>query len=240
MNIAIIFGGGSGLRIHNQTPKQFIEVNGKPIIIYTIEAFDQNPNVDAIVVVCLEEWIPLLEKMLLRFSIAKVVRIVKGGNEGQQSIYNGLCAAEEYVNEFEKEDAFVLIHDAVRPLIDQNTINNSIDVARQKGNCITIGEPTETILQKNGDRRDICHKENMHLVRAPQVFLLKSIICLHRRAIADGKTGYKDCCSMLADYDIPFEILTGRMFNIKITYPTDLLTFKSLIGLQETKQILGI
>ena len=98
MNIPIIFAGGSGKRMNTKSrPKQFLELNGKPIIIYTIELFDNHPNIDAIVVVCLESWIPFLEKMLKKFEINKVVRVIPGGESGQDSIYKGLCAVEDYV-----------------------------------------------------------------------------------------------------------------------------------------------
>ena len=81
-------------------PKQFLEYNGKPIIVYTLELFDNHPMTDGVVVVCIEDWIPFLEKQLKKFEINKVVKIVKGGNSGQESIYNGLVAAEEYAKDF--------------------------------------------------------------------------------------------------------------------------------------------
>lgn len=110
MNIAVIFAGGSGLRMHTKSrPKQFLELNGKPIIIYTLELFDNHPEIDGIVVACIESWIPFLEKMIRKFEISKVVKIVPGGNSGQDSIYHGLCAAEEFAG---GKDANVLIHDA--------------------------------------------------------------------------------------------------------------------------------
>ena len=94
MNIAVIFAGGSGQRMHTQgKPKQFLELNGKPIIIYTLELFDNHPMIDAIVVSCIEDWIPFLEKMIRKFEMNNVVKIVHGGNTGQESFYNGLCAA---------------------------------------------------------------------------------------------------------------------------------------------------
>ena len=97
MNIAVIFAGGSGLRMHTKSrPKQFLDLNGKPIIIYTLELFDNHPNIDAIVVACIESWIPFLEKQLRKFEINKVVKVIPGGKSGQESIYKGLCAAEAY------------------------------------------------------------------------------------------------------------------------------------------------
>ena len=111
MNIAVIFAGGSGLRMHTKSrPKQFLDLNGKPIIIYTLELFDNHPQIDSIVISCIESWIPFLKKMLRKFEITKVVKIVPGGETGQDSIYQGLCAAEDIAA---GKDVTVLIHDGV-------------------------------------------------------------------------------------------------------------------------------
>lgn len=123
MNLGVIFAGGSGRRMNTKSrPKQFLELNGKPIIIYTIELFDNHPDIDAIVVVCLESWIPFLKKMLKKFEINKVVSIISGGVSGQESIYKGLCVVEAYAKEQKEENPIVLIHDGVRPLITEETI----------------------------------------------------------------------------------------------------------------------
>ena len=108
-------------------PKQFLELRGKPIIIYTLELFDNHPLIDGIVVVCLESWIPFLKKMLKKFEINKVVKIVSGGDSGQDSIYRGLCAVEDYCKDKGEENAVVLIHDGVRPLIVDETITRNIE-----------------------------------------------------------------------------------------------------------------
>ena len=114
MNIPIIFAGGSGTRMNTKSrPKQFLDLNGKPIIIYTIEIFDNHPDVDAIIVVCLEGWIPFLEKMLRKFEINKVVCIVPGGDSGQGSIYNGLCAAEDYAKKLGDENPNKYLTDVI-------------------------------------------------------------------------------------------------------------------------------
>ena len=149
MNIAVIFAGGSGLRMHTKSrPKQFLELNGKPIIIYTLELFDNHPEIDGIVVACIESWIPFLEKMIRKFEISKVVKIVPGGNSGQDSIYHGLCAAEEFAG---GKDANVLIHDGVRPLITEETITDNIRKVEECGSCITCIPATETFIVKQED-----------------------------------------------------------------------------------------
>ena len=148
-NIAVIFAGGSGVRMNTRSkPKQFLELRGKPIIIYTLELFDNHPLIDGIVVVCLESWIPFLKKMLKKFEINKVVKIVSGGDSGQDSIYRGLCAVEDYCKDKGEENAVVLIHDGVRPLIVDETITRNIEKVHEKGsaNCRTC-------------HRNFCHPE---------------------------------------------------------------------------------
>ena len=149
MNIAVIFAGGSGLRMHTKSrPKQFLDLNGKPIIIYTLELFDNHPQIDSIVISCIESWIPFLKKMLRKFEITKVVKIVPGGETGQDSIYQGLCAAEDIAA---GKDVTVLIHDGVRPLISEDTITNNINKVKECGTCITCVPATETFIVKQPD-----------------------------------------------------------------------------------------
>lgn len=243
MNIAIILAGGKGTRMGNNVPKQFIEVNSKPIIMYTLDVFENNPLVDAIIIVCKETWMERVKTMIKRYDINKVVKIVKGGKKIQESIYHGLLAANEWVrasSDDVPEDCVVLIHDAVRPMIKENTITTNIENARKYGNSITVAPPSETfILEENGKPR-LFRRENVHIVRAPQCFYLKDILNLHKRAIDDGNTEYNDCSSLLCEYDIPFHETMGDSTNIKITYPTDIFTFRALIHYLEVQKIIGI
>ena len=131
MNIGVIFAGGVGKRMNSRVkPKQFIDVYGKPIIIHTLELFENHPEIDAIAVACLEDWIPYLQELLEKFNIKKVKKIVPGGASGQESIYNGLKAAEDIA---QGEKSIVLIHDGVRPLINEKTITDNIESVRKHG-----------------------------------------------------------------------------------------------------------
>ena len=119
MNIALIFAGGTGQRMNSRTkPKQFLELNGKPILIHTLEHFEDHPEIDAVVVVCLKDWIPYLEDLVDRFSLHKLRWIAEGGASGQESIRNGLYTLER--DESVPDDSIVLIHDGVRPLISED------------------------------------------------------------------------------------------------------------------------
>ena len=118
-NVAVVFAGGTGQRMNTRTrPKQFLELHGKPIIIYTLEAFEEHSEIDGIIVVMLESWIGYTQELIRKYNLEKIKKVVPGGSSGQESIYNGLCAASE----FYKDDDIVLIHDGVRPLIDEETI----------------------------------------------------------------------------------------------------------------------
>ena len=238
MNIAVIFAGGAGRRMNTKSrPKQFLEYRGKPIIIYTIELFDNHPLIDGIVVVCLTEWIPFLEKMLKKFEINKVQSIVSGGETGQDSIYNGLVAA----NSLSKNSRdVVLIHDGVRPLITEQTITDNISVVLEKGSCITCIAASETfIVEKSNGTIDIPSRNDSLIARAPQSFFLKDILQAHEIARSQGHHDFIDSCTMMHYYGHSLEKVMGPVENIKITTPTDYFVFKAMVEVHENQQIFG-
>ena len=239
MNIAVIFAGGSGLRMHTKSrPKQFLDLNGKPIIIYTLELFDNHPQIDSIVISCIESWIPFLKKMLRKFEITKVVKIVPGGETGQDSIYQGLCAAEDIAA---GKDVTVLIHDGVRPLISEDTITNNINKDKECGTCITCVPATETFIVKQpDDTLEIPSRGNSLIARAPQSFHLGDIIGAHRRALNEGRHDFIDCCTMMSYYGYKLETIMGPMENIKITTPTDFFVLRAMVKVHEDQQIFGL
>jgi 2-C-methyl-D-erythritol 4-phosphate cytidylyltransferase len=239
MNIAAIFAGGSGVRMHTKSrPKQFLELNGKPIIIYTLELFDNHPQVDAIVVACIDSWIPFLKKMIRKFEITKVVEIVPGGETGQDSIYNALQAAERAAN---GKDATVMIHDGVRPLITEQTITDNINTVEEFGSCITCVPATETFVVSQADGSlEIPSRANSLIARAPQSFHLSDIITAHRRAISEGMHDFIDSCTMMSHYGYTLKTIIGPMENIKITTPTDFFIFRAMVEVHENQQIFGL
>lgn len=238
MNIAAIFAGGSGVRMHTKSrPKQFLELNGKPIIIYTLELFDNHPQVDAIVVACIDSWIPFLKKMIRKFEITKVVEIVEGGETGQDSIYNALKAAERIAK---GEEATVMIHDGVRPLITEQTITDNLKTVEEFGSCITCIPATETFVVKQADGAlEIPERSNSLIARAPQSFRLADIMTAHRRAISEGRHDFIDSCTMMSHYGYTLKTIIGPMENIKITTPTDFFIFRAMVEVHENQQIFG-
>lgn len=240
MNIAVIFAGGVGKRMNTKSrPKQFLELNGKPLIIYTLELFDTHPLIDGIVVACIQDWIPFLQHAIRQFDLSKIVSIVPGGETGQDSIYNGLCEAEHYAAA-RHEEPVVLIHDGVRPLINHQTITDNISTAINHGNCITCVPATETLVVKRPDGSHIIpDRADSLIARAPQTFRLSDIISAHRRAIAEGRHDFIDSCTMMSHYGHNLTMTIGPMYNIKITTPSDFFMFRAITEAQENQQIFG-
>lgn len=234
---ALIFAGGVGRRMNTTgKPKQFLELNGKPILIYTLELFDNHPLVDNIVVVCVKEWTDYLHKMLRKFEINKVISVVEGGENGQQSIFNGL----KVLHNAKLDDGIVLIHDGVRPLIKDETITDNINETYEKGNCITCVKATETfIVREDNGSLNIPDRSKSLLARAPQSFFVKDIYNAHISAIADGKLDFIDSCSMMTYYGHKMNTVIGPTENIKITTPTDFFIFRAMVEVHENQQIFG-
>lgn len=241
MNIALIFAGGAGRRMNTKTkPKQFLELNGKPIIIHTIDNFESHPLIDAIVVVCLEEWLPYMQDLLNRYHIEKVNWLVPGGETGQQSIRNGLNAL--YNDSSVPDHALVLIHDGVRPLINADTIRKNIECAEKYGNAITVTPATETIIDVTAEDEvsDILDRSKCRMARAPQTFRLVDIINAHKKAEFDGNCTMIDSAMLMSHYGSTLHIVEGPFENIKITTPSDFYIFRAIYEARENSQIWGI
>ena len=236
-NVAIIFAGGSGRRMNNDgKPKQFLELKGKPIIIYTLDLFDTHPEIDGIIVVCLESWIPELQKLLKKFNISKVKSIVPGGQTGQESIYNGLIETAKYYD----KDSVVLIHDGVRPLINWKTISDNIKMTRDKGSCITCVKTTETFVVSQTDGMfEIPERKDSLIARAPQSFILRNILNAHEKARSEKRNDFIDSCSMMNHYGYHLNTVLGPIENIKITTPMDYFVFKTMFEVHEIQQVFG-
>ena len=241
MNIAVIFAGGVGSRMNTVSrPKQFLELNGKPIIIYTLELFDNHPDIDGIVVACIKDWIPFLEKMIKKFEINKVAKIVHGGKSGQESIYNGLCAAEDFTKSKCDDASIVLIHDGVRPLITENTITDNIAKVKECGSCITCVPSIETVVVNQLDGNlSIPKRSDCLIARAPQSFYLRDILAAHRKSHEENLPDFIDSCSMMSHYGFKLGLVMGPMENIKITTPTDYFVFRAMVQVHENQQIFG-
>ena len=173
MNYALIFAGGCGRRMNSKSrPKQFLELHGKEIIIYTIEHFEKHPDIEGIMVVCIKEWIDYLKRILDKNGIKKVKWIVPGGETGQDSIYNGLKVLHDNC----KNEDIVLIHDGVRPLIDEQLITENIESVKNHGSAITVAPVIETVMLADDDKvYKSVERSKCNMAKAPQSFFLKDI-----------------------------------------------------------------
>ena len=237
MNVAVIFAGGQGGRMQRYSrPKQFLEYRNKPVVVYTIEIFQHIPEIDGIVVACLEDWIPYLRIQVRKYHLDKVVEIVPGGKRGQDSIYNGLACVEEHY----PDDTMVLIHDGVRPLAMEKSIIECIEVAKEKGNCVVCVPATETVITSSEGSLNIIDRDASLIARAPQCFVLKDVLAAHRQAQAEGRHDFVDTCTMMRHYGHELHTILGSMENIKITTPADYFMFRSIIEAREEGAIFGL
>lgn len=240
MNIGVIFAGGVGSRMNSkEKPKQFLEVHGKPIIVHTIEIFERVKDIDAIVVSCIEEWIPYMEELKYKFRLDKIKAIVPGGDTGQASIYNGLVAAESISK---SEDTVVLIHDGVRPLINEVLIVKNIENVKQNGSAITCSTAKETFVIVNDhiEVEKIPSRAHSRIAKAPQSFYLRDILEVHRQALRDRVTNAIDSCTLMSQYGKKLSVVEGPYENIKITTPDDFYMFRALFDAKENEQLNGI
>lgn len=237
-NIAVIFAGGTGKRMNTKSrPKQFLELHGKPILVYTLEVFNNHPEIDGIILVILEPWIQYCKELISKYQLNKVKAVIAGGDTALESQKFGLLQAKEIYG----DDAVVLIHDGVRPLVDDETISNNISSVKEHGTAITVTPAIETITIKNesGEIGQIIDRSRVEMARAPQSFQLKDILEAHRKAAEEGKS-FIDSASMMQYYGHALFTVEGSPENIKITTPNDFYTFRALVDARENSQIFGV
>lgn len=237
MNIAVVFAGGTGQRMHSkEKPKQFLTIYGIPIIVHTLRHFQNNVNIDAIVVSCIETWIDHLSSLVKIYNLDKVKKIIPGGSTGQLSIYNGLLAAKELSA---SEKSIVLIHDGVRPMINDELINKNIESVKVNGSAITTVTVKETIMEvaDDGMIKYIPSRKNSRLARAPQSFWLNDILDVHTKALAEGYADFIDSCTMMHHYNKKLYLIDGPNENIKITTPEDFYIMRAILDAKENSQI---
>jgi len=240
MNIALIFAGGTGIRMNNiAQPKQFLQLYGKEIIIHTIENFENHDEIDVIVVVCIREWIQFLKTLLYKYGIKKVKWIVPGGETGQESIYCGLSAIKNDV----PLDSIILVHDGVRPLITKKLISDCIESVITHGSAITVTPEIETVVsidKDNGKITTITDRSNCFHAKAPQCFKFADIWKCHTLARADGILNMIDSASLMKHYGHDLYAVLGEYENIKITTASDFYVFRALYEARENSQVFGL
>ena len=236
---ALIFAGGTGKRMNTKTlPKQFLELHGKPIIIHTIEHFESHPEIKDIVVVCVDDWLDYCKDLLAKYNIKKVSQVVPGGETGQMSIFNGLEALRE---KYQGNDDYVLIHDGVRPLIDEEIISKNIESVKKYGTAITVKPVIETVVQVDEEDiiNNVIERSTCQTAVAPQSFVLSEIFSLHMRAQAEKLFDMTDSATLARYYGLSLHTVMGGSENIKITTPSDFYIFRAIYEARENAQIFG-
>lgn len=230
MNIGLLIAGGSGNRMGQDIPKQFMHVDGAPIIIHTMLCFQRHPDIDAISVVCLKGWDTVLQSYANQFNISKLKWIFPGGSTGMESIHNGIYGLREAGC---ADDDLVLIHDSVRPLLSQEIISSNIAICKAYGYAITGIQCREAILESDDGFTTTTSIPRDTLIRTqtPQTFRLGNIIQAHEEAKEKGITNSVASCTLIAELgtDRVMHIVPGSEKNIKITTVEDLEMIKALM-----------
>ncbi|MDE6363169.1 MAG: 2-C-methyl-D-erythritol 4-phosphate cytidylyltransferase [Lachnospiraceae bacterium] len=226
MNIALILAGGNGSRTEQSVPKQFISIYEKPIIIYTLEAFQTHPRVAGIIVSCIDGWHDVLKGYASAAGITKLRWIVGGGENGQSSARNALLTLEDTC----KEEDIVIIHDAVRPMISQEIITDCIAKAEQYGSGLSAIRCQETIMRtEDGEKGHIgIDRNDIMRVQTPQAYQYGKVLWAHKEALKRGITNavYTNTLMMALGEELHFSC--GSNKNIKITTLEDIDIFKAL------------
>lgn len=229
MNIAILTAGGVGSRTHQDLPKQFITVDNKPIIIYTLEAFQRHPNIDEIYVACLEGWNAILDAYAKQFNITKLKKIVTGGATGQESIYNALSAIHD---DHSEDGVVVLVHDGNRPMVSQDIITDNLVKQNQYGSAVTAIPTTEVVfVSKDGEQSNTAlNREELWRTQTPHAYKFNELWDVHNRALKDGVTSTAASCSLMQLYGYTTYFSKGSEKNVKITTVEDIEVFKALLN----------
>lgn len=227
MNIALIIAGGVGQRTNQDIPKQFINVNDKPVIIYTLEAFQKHDEIDAIEVVCLDGWHDILSAYAKQFNITKLHKIVQGGENGQSSIRNGVFSISESFS----SDDIVLVHDAIRPMVSEEIISDCIRVCKENGSAITAIPCAEAMLytvdKLNSDK--IISRDELLRTQTPQAFNIGKLKLAHEEALKRGITNSVASCTLMIELGEKVYFSMGSEKNIKLTTADDFEIFRALL-----------
>ena len=226
-NISLLIAGGSGNRMGQDIPKQFLTVNERPVIVYTLEAFEKHPEIDAVAVVCIEGWEQVLWSYAGQFNIKKLKLVIPGGRNGQDSIRNGVFELEKHF----APDDIVLIHDAIRPMVSAEIISDNIRVAMEYGNATAVIPCAEAMLQTEDGivSAGSYPRDQLKRTQTPQAFHLGQICDLHRRALEKGITNSVASCTLMIEMGEKVYFSVGSEKNVKLTTVEDIDIFKALL-----------
>ena len=229
-NIALIIAAGKGQRTRQDIPKQFINVYDKPILIYTLENFQKHPDIDAIVVSCLDGWVDILRAYAKQYNITKLKDVVLGGSTVHESYYNGLKRMKDYC----KDDDIIVLHDGIRPMIDEDVLSDVIVTCRKYGNGVTSLPYNEQIFRKKDEisTREYIPRETLRRVQTPQAYRFGQLLSCYERAFQEGIGIYGSSYTntMMVDLGETLYFASGSERNIKITTAEDIEIFKAFLS----------
>lgn len=229
MNIAIIIAGGTGHRMGQDIPKQFIHIYDKPVLIYTLEGFQKHPQIDAIEVVCIDGWHDILQAYAMQFNIDKLKWIVSGGNTSQESIRNGVYNLEDKAS----PDDTIIIHDGIRPLIDPSVLSDVISKCKKYGNAVTSMPYNEQIFVVDDDVSTVKYipRETLRRVATPQAYKFSLLDEKYHEAFEKeiGIYGSSYTNTMMVELGERLYFAAGSDKNIKLTTKDDLEMFKAYL-----------
>lgn len=229
MTIAIIIAGGSGVRMGYEIPKQFIPVEGKPVVMHTLDNFEHHAEIDAIEIVCLEGWQEEMQRLVRQYGISKVRWIVPGGSSAQESIRNGVFHLDGICS----PDDIVIIHDGIRPLIEPFVLTDVIAKCREFGNGVTSMPYNEQIFlvdkEQPATSTAYIPRETLRRVATPQAYTFKTLLWAYRKAFEEkiGIYGSSYTNTMMVELGVRLHFAAGSDKNIKLTTPDDLELFKA-------------
>ena len=236
MNYALLTAGGIGSRMHIDIPKQFLTVNGKPIIVYTLERFQTHPEIEAICVVCLKGWQETLQAYANQFGITKLKWIADGGANGQESITNGVNELKKHIS----EDDIVIISDGNRPFVSHDIISDAIVQCRAHGSAVAHTPSVEAMYLKDDDCEEMASGKSLYsdtlldrskLIKAqtPNAFPLKKLLWAYEEAAKRGITNSVASCTLMTELGEKIYFSLGSPMNFKITTQEDLALFKAML-----------
>ncbi len=235
MNIAMILAGGTDSRFQMSVPKQFVNVYNRPVIVYTLEAFQKHNEIDAIMVSCLDGWQEMVRAYARQFNIDKLKWVVSGGRDGQESARNGIMALK---NECRSDDIIVL-HDSIRPFVSEEIITDSLQVCRMHGMGVAAVRTMDTIMKT---RDGVVGTESISRyaivrIQTPQAYRMDRLWDVHEKAVERGITGEVDTNSVISRLGEPVYFSKGSDLNMKINTVEDVEMFKALYRMrQETEK----
>lgn len=234
MNIALILAGGMDPRFQMSVPKQFVNVFNRPIIVYTLEAFQRHREIDAIMVACLNGWQEMVNAYAKQFNIDKLKWVIPGGNDGQESARLGILALQDFCH----ADDVIILHDSIRPFVSEEIITDSIRVCRTHGMGVAAVRTMDTIMKTVDGKVGTKSISRFSIIRiqTPQAYRMDRLLDIHKKAVEAGIVGEVDTNSVVSKLGEPVYFSKGSDLNMKINTVEDVEMFKALYKMQQETQ----